>query len=86
MLIILPADFISYSIESDSYETILDIIDNNINTELSDQDYLALIDKIKLLNDENKIMQLKNKLKSTSDINEKLKITDEIAKLKKRDV
>jgi hypothetical protein len=31
-------------------------------------------------------MQLKNKLKSTSDINEKLKITDEIAKLKKRDV
>jgi len=80
------ADFISYSIESDSYETILDIIDNNINTELSDQDYLALIDKIKLINDENKIMQLKNKLKSTSDINEKLKITDEIAKLKKRDV
>ena len=80
------ADFISYSIESDNYELILDIIDNNINNELSDADYLGIIDKIKSINNENKIIELKEKLKSISDINEKLKITDEIAKLKKKDV
>ena len=80
------ADFISYSIESEYYDDILDIIDNNINEELSDQDYLALIDKIKRINDELKIAELKEKLKNTTDINEKLKLNDEIAKLKKKDV
>ena len=80
------ADFISYSIDKDYYELLLDIIDNNINENLSDQDYLALIDKIKLVNNEVKIIKLKEKLKSTSDINEKLKLNDEIVKLKKREV
>jgi DNA primase len=80
------ADFISYSIDKDYYELLLDIIDNNINENLSDQDYLALIDKIKSVNNEVKIIKLKEKLKSTSDINEKLKLNDEIVKLKKREV
>ena len=80
------ADFISYCIESDEYELILDIIDNNINYELCDEEYLGIIDKIKHNNDEDKIIKLKEKLKNTSDINEKLKINDEIAKLKKKDV
>lgn len=80
------ADFISYSIETEEYELILDIIDNNINNELSDADYLGVIERIQKNNDELKIIELKEKLKNTSDINEKLKINDEIAKLKKKDV
>ena len=80
------ADFISYSIESENYELVLDIIDNNINYELSDQEYLGIIEKIKANNNEDRIKELKDKLKTTSDINEKLKINDEIAKLKKKEV
>ena len=80
------ADFISYSIESDDYDLVLDIIDNNINYDLSDAEYLGIIEKIKANNNEDKINELKEKLKQTSDINEKLKINDEIAKLKKKEV
>lgn len=78
------ADFITYEIESNNYELVLSIIDNNAKVELSDNDYVGIIDKIKTIIDEMKINELKEKLKTISDINEKLKITDEIAKLKKR--
>lgn len=78
------ADFITYEIESNNYELVLNIIDNNSRVELSDNDFVGIISKIKSIIDENKINELKEKLKSISDINEKLKITDEIAKLKKR--
>lgn len=80
------ADFITHEIESDNYELILKIIDNNINVELIDNDFIGIIDKIKKWLTENKINELKEKLKLTVDINEKLKITDQIAELKKRDV
>ena len=77
------ADFISYEVTSDNYDLILDIIDDNINTELTDNDFVGLIEKIKQNDKEKTIQELKEKLKQTSDINEKLKINDEIAKLKK---
>lgn len=78
------ADFITYEISSNNYEKVLDIVDNNANMELNDADFVGLINKIKYWIDEKKIQELKEKLKTISDINEKLKITDEIAKLKKR--
>ena len=77
------ADFISYEISSDKYELVLDIIDSNINSELADNDFIGLIEKVKEYDKENKIQELKEKLKQTSDINEKLRINDEITKLKK---
>ncbi len=78
------ADFITYEISSDKYEQVLAIVDNNIRIELNDADYVGIINKIKMWIDENKINELKTKLKSITDINEKLKLMDEIAKMKKR--
>lgn len=78
------ADFITYEINSPNYELVLNVIDNNAQNELSDNEYVGLIKKISSLIDELKIAELKTKLSAISDINEKLKITDEIAKLKKR--
>ena len=59
-------------------------INNNINTKLDDAEYVGIINKIKNWIDEERIDKLKEKLKNETDINEKLKIADEIAKLKKR--
>lgn len=78
------ADFISYEIESDAYELALSVIDNNINVNLTDEEYVDVIRKIDKMNKEDTINSLKEKLKVTTDINEKLRITDEIANLKKR--
>ena len=77
------ADFISYEVSNDSYELALSVIDEFINNELSDLEYVGVIEKIKNNICEDKIKNLKEKLKVTTDINEKLNIADEIAKLKK---
>lgn len=78
------ADFITYEISSNHYEDVLSIINNNINVELNDADYVGIIEKIKKWIDEERIVELKEQLKNETDINQKLKIADEIAKLKKR--
>ena len=78
------ADFITYEISKDNYEKVLDIVDANIKIELKDAEYVGIVNKIKSWIDENKIEELKEKLASVSDINEKLNITNEIAKMKKR--
>lgn len=80
------ADFITNEIESDYYNNVLDIIDSNIDTELIDNEYVGIINKIKIWIDDNKIEELKIKLQNVTDINEKLSITDEIARLKKKEV
>ena len=80
------ADFITSEIDSDYYSDVLEIIDSNIETELIDNEYVGIINKIKIWIDENKIEELKIKLQNVTDINEKLSITDEIARLKKREV
>ena len=80
------ADFITSEIDSDYYSDVLEIIDSNIDTELIDNEYVGIINKIKIWIDENKIEELKIKLQNVTDINEKLSITDEIARLKKREV
>lgn len=77
------ADFISYEVSNDSYDLALSVIDEFINNELSDLEYVGVIEKIKNNICEDKINKLKEKLKITTDINEKLSIADEIAKLKK---
>ena len=77
------ADFITYEINSDYYTNVLNIIDKYANMELNDGDFIGIIDKIKTWINEKKIMELKNRLKVVTDMNEKLSITDEIAKLKK---
>ncbi len=78
------ADFITYEIESDHYEDVLDIIDRNANIELSDAEYIGIIERMKTLITEKKIEELKQQLKTASDINEKSKIIDEMANMKKR--
>ncbi len=78
------ADFITYEIEGPRYDDVLRIVDSLITNELDDQEYIVLIGKIKTMIDEQKINELKEKLKTISDINEKLKITNEIANIKKR--
>lgn len=78
------ADFLTYVVDTPYYQDILNIINNNINTKLNDTDYVGIIEKIKYWIDENQINKLKEKLKIVTDVNEKLKIADEIAKLKKR--
>lgn len=78
------ADFISYEISKDYYELVLSIVDNNIKIELKDADYVGIVNKIKTWICEEKIEELKEKQKSVSDINEKLNIANEIAKMKKR--
>lgn len=80
------ADFITNEIESEYYNDVLDIIDSNIDTELIDNEYVGIINKIKIWIDDNKIEELKIKLQNVTDINEKLSITDEIARLKKKEV
>lgn len=80
------ADFITHEINSNHYELVLKIIDNNINTEFNDNDYVGIIEHIKKWIIDEKINALKEKLKTVVDINEKLKITDEIAELKKREI
>ena len=64
----------------------MQILENNSSVELIDNDFVGIIEKIKVWKNENKINQLKDELKETSDINKKLEIMDNIAKLKKRDV
>ncbi|MBR6072720.1 MAG: DNA primase [Bacilli bacterium] len=76
-------DFISYSITTDEYEIISDIIENNINNELNDDEYIGLINKIKQINKEEEISKLKEQIKNTTDINEKLRLTDKLTKIKK---
>ncbi|HPZ23837.1 MAG TPA: hypothetical protein PLC25_03250, partial [Bacilli bacterium] len=80
------ADFISYEALLDNYDLVTSIIDNNIDLELSDNEYVGIIQKIKVWINENKISELKEKVKTTSDINEKLKLMDEIAVLKRKGV
>jgi hypothetical protein len=70
----------------DNYDLVTSIIDNNIDLELSDNEYVGIIQKIKVWINENKISELKEKVKTTSDINEKLKLMDEIAVLKRKGV
>ena len=54
-----------------------------LNT-LSDEEIIDVVNKVKDLANERKIKELKEKLKTTTDINEKLRINDEIVNLKKR--
>ena len=79
-------DFISYSVQTEEYDLIGDIIENNISEDITDADYMGLINRIKKLNDEDEIQKLKEEIKNTTDINEKLKLNDKLAKLKKKDV
>ncbi len=65
------ADFITYEIEGSRYDDVLRIVDSLITNELDDQEYVVLIKKIKTMIDSQKIEELKERLKTVSDINEK---------------
>ena len=77
------ADFISYEVESDAYELAIRVIDEFIQNTLSDEEIIDVVNKVKDLANERKIKELKEKLKTTTDINEKLRINDEIVNLKR---
>lgn len=78
------ADFISCSLNSSNYRDVLDIIDSNIGIDLNDEEFIGIINKVNSWVYSEKINDLKTKLIDVTDINEKIKITDEIADLKKR--
>ena len=54
------ADFITYEIDHESYELVLNIIDNNINMELNDNDYVGIIEHIREWITDDKIKKLKD--------------------------
>lgn len=78
------AEFITYEIETGNYEEVMSIIDEHYGLELVDNDFVGLTDKIKKWVDEAKIIKLKEQLKQVTDINEQIKISNEIAQIKKR--
>lgn len=77
------ADFLIY-IENDKnkYNKVVEIV-NNHNEELLESEWNNYVKFIRKWINENKISELKIKLKETLDINKKLEINDRIAKLKK---
>ena len=77
------ADFITEERDSEHLNEILEIFDNNINLELIDNDFVGFIEKIKEIQKKNTIDMEINDIKSSTDINEQLKLLDELIKLKK---
>lgn len=76
------ADFLTYIKEDElKYKRIVDII--NEDYIIDESDWKNYINFLKKWINEKRIDELKNKLKNTLDINEKLEINDKIAKLKK---
>jgi DNA primase len=76
------ADFLTNEIEEESYQKVLDIVDDNFNIELIDNDFIGFIENIKNQELENKIEALKLQISQESDINKKLELMDAIAKMK----
>ena len=77
------ADFLANSYESEYVDELDNIVTDNINLKLVDNDFIGYIKKIKDMDSSLKIKQLKEKLKTVTDINEQTKIMDQIIKLKK---
>jgi len=76
------ADFLTYIKEDElKYKRVIDIVSSNY--EIIESDWNNYIKFLKKWINDKKIDELKNKLKNTLDINEKLEINDRIAKLKK---
>ena len=69
--------------QSEYVDELDNIVTDNINLKLVDNDFIGYIKKIKDMDSSLKIKQLKEKLKTVTDINEQTKIMDQIIKLKK---
>lgn len=77
------ADFLTYIKEDEEkYKMVVEVI-NEHDEELNSSDWNNYIKFIKKWINDNKIEELKLRLKNTLDINEKLELNDRIAKLKK---
>lgn len=77
------ADFLTYIKDNEEkYKKVLDIVNSHDNS-INESDWHNYINFIKKWINESKIAELKIKLKSETDINEKLRINDRITKLKK---
>jgi len=77
------ADFLTYIKEDEEkYKMVVEVI-NEHDEELNSSDWNNYIKFIKKWINDNKIEELKLRLKKTLDINEKLELNDRIAKLKK---
>jgi len=77
------ADFLANSYEAEYVDELDNIVTDCINLELVDNDFIGYMKKIKDLDSNLKIKELKEKLKTVTDINEQAKIMDKIIKLKK---
>ncbi len=77
------ADFITEERDSKYLNDILEILDDNINLELIDNDFVGFIEKIKEIHKKNKIDDEVTDIKKSTDINEQLKMLNDLIKLKK---
>ena len=77
------ADFITEERDSKYLNDILEILDNNMDLELIDNDFVGFIEKIKEIQKKNIIDEEVNDIKKTTDINEQLKLFDKLLKTKK---
>jgi len=78
------ADFISYEINNGKEQLVMDIINNHDNDiEMNEIEFRNYIDIIKRWIKDNKINELKDKLKNEIDINRKKELMDMITKIKR---
>ena len=77
------ADFITEERDSKYLNDILEILDNNMDLELIDNDFVGFIEKIKEIQKKNKIDEEISTIKKTTDINEQLNLLDKLIKTKK---
>lgn len=77
------ADFITEERDSKYLNDILEILDDNINLELIDNDFVGFIEKIKEIHKNIKIDDEVTDIKKSTDINEQLKMLNDLIKLKK---
>ena len=77
------ADFITEERDSKYLNDILEILDDNINLELIDNDFVGFIEKIKEIHKKIKIDDEVTDIKKSTDINEQLKMLNDLIKLKK---
>jgi hypothetical protein len=77
------ADFITEERDSKYLNDILEILDDNINLELIDNDFVGFIEKIKEIHKKINIDDEVTDIKKSTDINEQLKMLNDLIKLKK---
>ncbi len=81
------ADFINYLENYSNFQDLVNNIKESIDfNELTEKEFIEYLEKIKSIQVENKIKMLKNKIRSETDINEQIRLSEELIELKKGSV